>query len=213
MPSSQVSAVLPIDPEQLSLLLISTVRDYALLLLDPAGYILSWNHGAELIKGYQADEIIGRHFSCLYPPEDVAAGKPARELATAALNGRFEDIGERVRKDGSRFLADVVITTIAGPDGELRGYGEITRDITERVAAEALVKASEARLRSLIATVLDTVVDGLVTIDRSGAIQSYNKACLVDEHGGLLGASVLGKQAGIFRPERGRDPGCRERLS
>ena len=199
MPSSQVSAVLPIDPEQLSLLLISTVRDYALLLLDPAGYILSWNHGAELIKGYQADEIIGRHFSCLYPAEDIAAGKPARELAIAALSGRFEDIGERVRKDGSRFLADVVITTIAGPDGELRGYGEITRDITERVAAEALVKASEARLRSLIATVLDTVVDGLVTIDRSGAIQSYNKACI--SLFGYTPDEVVGHNVKLLMPE------------
>ena len=181
------------------MLFISTVRDYALLLLDPAGYILSWNHGAELIKGYQADEIIGRHFSCLYPPGDVAAGKPARELATAASTGRFEDIGERVRKDGSHFLADVIITTIAGPDGKLRGFGKITRDITKRVAAEALVKASEARLRSLIDTVLDTVVDGLVTIDRGGTIQSYNKACI--NLFGYTSDEVLGHNVNILMPQ------------
>ena len=83
-----------------------------------------------------------------------------------------------MRKDGSRFLANVVITAIRAPDGTLLGFGEIIRDITERVAAEALVKASETRLRSLIATVLDTVVDGLITIDRHGIIQSFNKACV-----------------------------------
>ena len=125
-----------------------------------------WNRGAELIKGYGADEIVGRHVSCLYPPEDIAAGIPERELAIAAATGRFEIIGERVRKDGSRFLANVVLTAIRAPDGELRGFGNITSDITARTAAEAVVKASETRLRSLIATVLDTVVDGLITIDR-----------------------------------------------
>ena len=89
-----------------------------------------------------------------------------------------EDIGERVRKDGSRFLANVLTTAIPGADGRLIGFGIIMRDITARLAAEDLVKASEARLRSLIDTVLDTVVDGLITIDRQGVIQSYNKACV-----------------------------------
>ena len=108
-------------------------------------------------------------------------------------------IGERVRKDGSRFLADVVITAIRTPDGTLRAFGEITRDITERVAAEAVVKASETRLRSLIATVLDTVVDGLITIDRHGIIQSFNKACV-----SLFGYppdEVIGQNVRILMPE------------
>ena len=108
------------------------MHDYALLLLDPDGRIMSWNRGAELIKGYRAEEIVGRHFSCFYPPEAVEARRPQRELEVAAATGRFEYIGERVRKDGSRFLADVVITAIRTPDGTLRAFGEITRDITER---------------------------------------------------------------------------------
>ena len=175
------------------------MHDYALLLLDPDGRIMSWNRGAELIKGYRADEIVGRHFSCLYPPEAIEAGKPERELEIAAATGRFEDIGERVRKDGSRFLADVVITAIRAPDGTLRGFGEITRDITERAAAEAVVKASETRLRSLIATVLDTVVDGLITIDRHGIIQSFNKACV--SLFGYTPDEVIGQNVRILMPE------------
>ena len=115
MPSGQPGTVVCPDPERLWPSLIAAVHEYALLLLDPDGRILSWNRAAELIKGYAADEIMGRHFSCLYPPEDVAAGMPERELVTAAATGRCETIGERVRKDGSRFLANVVITAIRGP--------------------------------------------------------------------------------------------------
>jgi PAS domain S-box-containing protein len=148
------------------------VRDYALLMLDPAGNVTSWNQGAQLIKGYAAEEIIGRSFSCFYPPEDVAAGKPGCELERAALAGRFEDTGYRVRKDGSRFLANVVITAIRGPSGELLGYGKITRDVTERLEAEERVRVSETRLRTLVNTLFDTVVDGLMTINRQGRIQS-----------------------------------------
>ena len=175
------------------------MHDYALLLLDPLGHILSWNRGAELIKGYEADEIIGRHFSCLYSAEDIAAGKPDRELEIAARVGRFEEIGERMRKDGSRFLADVVITAIPGPDGSVHGFGKITRDITKRVAAEDLVKVSEIMLRSLIDTVLDTVVDGLITTDRKGTIQSFNKACI--SLFGYAPEEVLGQNVHILMPE------------
>ena len=175
------------------------MQDYALLLLDPLGHIVSWNRGAELIYGYQADEIIGHHFSCLYSPEDIAAGKPDRALEAAARVGRYEDIGERMRRDGSRFLADVAITVIRGPDGSVHGFGKITRDVTKRVAAEELVKVSETRLRSLIETVLDTVVDGLITIDRKGTIQSYNKACI--SLFGYAPDEVLGRNVHILMPE------------
>ena len=199
MPSGQPATVVCPDPERMWPSLIAGVHEYALLLLDPDGRILSWNRGAELIKGYGADEIVGRHFSCLYPPEDIAAGEPQRELEIAADTGHFEDIGERVRKDGSRFLANVVITAIRAPDGTLHGFGKITRDITERTAAEAVVKASEARLRSLIATVLDTVVDGLITIDRTGIIQSFNKACV--SLFGYAPDEVVGQNVRILMPE------------
>ena len=178
MPSGHVATVASPDLQSLWPSFIAAVREYALLLLDPDGHVLSWNHGAELIYGYRPHEIVGRHCSQLYPEEDIEVGKPGRELEIAAATGRFESIGERVRKDGSLFLANVVITAIRAPDGGLRGFGKITSDITERSAAEAVVKASETRLRSLIDTVLDTVVDGLITIDRSGIIQSFNKACV-----------------------------------
>ena len=199
MPSGQPATVACPDPERMWPSLIALVHEYALLLLDPDGRILSWNRGAELIKGYGAAEIIGRHFSCLYPPEDIAAGVPERELGIAAATGRCETIGEHVRKDGSRFLANVVITANRAPDGTLRGFGKITRDITERTAAEAVVKASETRLRSLIATVLDTVVDGLITIDRTGIIQSFNKACV--RLFGYTPDEVVGQNVRILMPE------------
>ena len=122
-------------------LLIQGVKDYAILMLDPEGRVASWNMGAERIKGYTAEEIIGQHFSRFYLPEDVAAGEPARELAMAQLKGSFENEGWRVRKDGSRFWADVIVTAIYAPKGELRGFSKVTRDITDRKRAEDEVRA------------------------------------------------------------------------
>ena len=123
---------------------IETVRDYALLMLDPTGRIISWNAGAEAIKGYKADEIIGRHFSTFYPPESIDSGLPARELVVAARDGRFEDEGWRVRKDGTRFWANVVITALHSPDGTLIGYAKVTRDLTERRRHEEALRNNEA---------------------------------------------------------------------
>jgi PAS domain S-box-containing protein len=199
MPSSHFAPVSCPYPDRLWPPLIAAIEDYALVLLDPTGCILSWNRGAELIQGYQGVDVIGRHFSCLYPPEDIAAHKAEHALDAATATGHFEDIGERVRKDGSRFLANAVITAIPGPDGNLQGFGKITRDITERTAIEASVKTSEVRLRSLMDTVLDTVVDGLITIDRTGVIQSYNKACV--RLFGYGPEEVLGKNVHILMPE------------
>ena len=113
-------------------LIVSNVKDYAILMLDQEGRVVSWNEGAERIKGYRAEEIIGQHFARFYSAEDVSNGKPALELEEAKRNGRFEDEGWRVRKDGSRFLANVVITALRDETGQLRGFGKITRDITER---------------------------------------------------------------------------------
>jgi PAS domain S-box-containing protein len=120
-------------------LLVSEVLDYAILMLDPEGRIASWNAGAERIKGYQAQEIIGQHFSRFYPPEDVEGGKPAHELKVAAEQGRFEDEGWRVRKNGSRFWANVVITALRDGTGQLRGFAKVTRDITERKHTQDII--------------------------------------------------------------------------
>jgi len=117
-------------------LMVEGVQDYAILMLDAEGHIATWNAGAQRFKGYEAEEIIGRHFSAFYPPEDIAGGKPERELRIAAADGRLEDEGWRVRKDGGRFWANVVITALRDADGTLRGYGKITRDLTERRNAE-----------------------------------------------------------------------------
>lgn len=122
--------------EEMFRLLVSSVRDYAIFLLDPDGHIASWNEGAERIKGYRDDEIIGRHFSVFYPEEDVRAGKPDWELVVASDTGRFEDEGWRLRKDGSLFWANVVITALRDSQGELKGFGKVTRDLTMRRQTE-----------------------------------------------------------------------------
>ena len=117
-------------------LMVESVHDYAIFMLDPAGYIASWNKGAQKIKGYTPDEIIGQHFSIFYKPEDIAIGHPQRELAISAKEGRFEEERPRLRKDGSEFLANVVITPVRDADGSLVGFVKVTRDLTERRAAE-----------------------------------------------------------------------------
>ncbi len=131
-------------------LLVSSVQEYAIFILDPGGYIATWNRGAERIKGYTAAEAIGRHFSIFYPPEDVASGKPAWELVTAERDGRFEDEGWRIRKDGSRFWANVVITALRDSQGILHGFGKVTRDLTDRREAEetARLLAAEQAARA-----------------------------------------------------------------
>lgn len=128
-------------------LIIECVTDYAIFALDPDGRVCTWNMGARRLKGWEANEIIGRHFSAFYPSEDVAAGKPAWELEEAARLGRFEDEGWRVRKDGSRFWANVVITALRDEAGLLRGFGKVTRDLTvrrEREEAELRAAADRA---------------------------------------------------------------------
>ena len=119
-------------------LLIDAVRDYAIFMLDPSGRITSWNPGAQRIKGYTPDEIIGQHFSTFYTPDDIAANKPARELQLASTAGRVEDEGWRVRRDGSRFWANVVISAVRNESGTLLGFAKVTRDMTERTRLSAL---------------------------------------------------------------------------
>ena len=117
-------------------LMAEAVQDYAIFMLDPEGYVSTWNAGAKRIKGYSAEEIIGRHFSCFYPEEDILAGKPARELVDAVAQGRFEDEGWRRRKDGSAFWANVIITPVRDETGKLIGFAKVTRDVTDRMEKE-----------------------------------------------------------------------------
>jgi PAS domain S-box-containing protein len=132
-------------------LLVDCVKDYAIFMLDPQGYVVSWNAGAARIKGYTREEIVGRHFSLFYVPEEAAAGKPARELAIARQLGHVEDEGWRVRKDGSTFWANVVITAVHDESNRLRGFAKVTRDLTERRQREELERSSE-RMREFLAT-------------------------------------------------------------
>ncbi len=117
-------------------LIIESVKDYGIFMLDPNGIVASWNPGAERIKGYAAAEIIGQHFSKFYLPEEIAANKPGWELEVAAAEGRFEDEGWRVRKDGSLFWANVIITALRSPNNVLLGFAKVTRDLTERRAVQ-----------------------------------------------------------------------------
>jgi PAS domain S-box-containing protein len=127
-------------------LLVQSVRDYAIYMLDPVGRIVSWNAGAEGIKGYTPEEIIGRHVSLFYPPEELEAGKPAWELETAAREGKYEEEGWRIRKDGTRFWASILVAPLYGDDGSLLGFAKVTRDLTERLAAQERLMADQRRI-------------------------------------------------------------------
>ncbi|MET7357887.1 PAS domain S-box protein [Streptomyces sp. NPDC005562] len=156
-------------------LLVQGVLDYGIFMLDPQGYIISWNAGAERIKGYRAEDIVGQHFSVFYPPEDQASGKPQWELETAVADGRLEDEGWRVRKDGSRFWANVVITALWNDQGVLQGFGKVTRDMSERRAAQHalserrrlfdhLVQAQETERRRIAWDVHDDSIQAMVAV-------------------------------------------------
>jgi PAS domain S-box-containing protein len=129
---------------------VAAVQDYAIFMLDPEGNVTTWNSGAERIKGYRSREIIGRNFSTFYPEADVQAGKPAMELKVAAREGRFEDEGWRVRKDGSRFWANVIITAIRDDNNHLIGFGKVTRDLTDRMLAQRELDRANQELKKEI---------------------------------------------------------------
>jgi PAS domain S-box-containing protein len=133
--------------EERSRLFVDAVQDYAIFMLDPDGCVSTWNTGAERIKGYKASEIIGQHFSRFYSEQDVREGKPAWELEVATKNGRLEDEGWRVRKDGSRFWANVIITPVRNSAGDLLGFTKVTRDVTERMVAQKSLEESKQRLQ------------------------------------------------------------------
>src|SRR5215471_6581727 len=133
-------------------ILVDSVEEYAIYLLDPTGNIMTWNTGAQKIKGYTAEEIIGKNFACFYTAEDVAAEKPQRNLSEAARTGHIRDQGPRVRKDGSIFQAEIVLTALCDSSGDIRGYSKVTRDITDQIRGQeveaekiAAEKASKAK--------------------------------------------------------------------
>ncbi len=178
-----------LSPEKRLQLLIDAVTDYALFMLDPTGIVVSWNSGAQRIKGYTADEIIGQHFTRFYTPEDQDSGLPAQVLATAALEGRFEAEGWRVRKDGTRFWANVIIDPVWDKAGHVIGFAKITRDITNKKKAEEVLRLSEERFRLLVQGVTDYAIymldpEGYVTNWNSGAarIKGYAAEEIVGHH-------------------------------
>ena len=136
-------------PAETFRLLVESVKDYAIFMLDPTGHVLTWNRGAERIKGYAADEIVGKHFSKFYSEDEVRSGKCELELEVAARDGRFEDEGWRIRKDGSRFWANVVITAVRNSAGELLGFAKVTRDLTERERERVARAEAEAATADL----------------------------------------------------------------
>jgi PAS domain S-box-containing protein len=176
-------------------LLVESVRDYAIFALDPSGVILSWNAGAERIKGYSADEIIGRHFSAFYTAEDLAARKPETELLVAEREGQAADEGWRVRKDGSRFWASVVITPLRDPGGRLVGFAKVTRDLSARRRWEEALRESEERFRVLVLSVKDY---GIFMLDPQGYVVSWNEGARRIK--GYEAEEILGKHFSTFYP-------------
>ncbi len=151
--------------------LVESVRDYAIFLLDTGGHVVTWNRGARELHGYATDEVVGRHFSMFFPQADVAAGKPEQELVEAKARGSVEYEAHRVRKDGTLFWADAVLTAIHDDEGVLIGFAKVTRDLTERRRAEEAMRRSEERFRLLVDSVFDYAI---FMLDPQGHVASWN---------------------------------------
>jgi PAS domain S-box-containing protein len=161
-------------------MLVENVRDYAIILVDLDGRVLTWSPAAEHLKGYTAEEIVGQPFARFYPEEDVRRGKPQLELEAAAKSGRFEDEGWRVRKDGSRFWASVVITGLRDAAGKLRGYGKLTRDLTDRKAAEEQIRRQAQEILEMAAVPVVQVWEGVVLVPLIGTLDSQRTQQLME---------------------------------
>jgi len=175
--------------------LVENVRDYGIVALDPQGHVLTWNAGAERIMGYKPGEIIGRHFSVFYPPEDIAARKLDNKLVVAAREGRVEDEGWRLRKDGSCFWANVIVTALCDETGTLIGFGAITQDLTERRMADETLRASEQQFRLLVDRVRDYAI---FMLDPEGRIASWNAGAEAIK--GWRAAEIIGRHFSAFYP-------------
>ncbi len=187
-------------------LLVQSVTDYAIYMLDPAGIVSSWNPGAERLKGYTADEIVGQHFSRFYTEEERAAGMPDHALQQALDGGRYEAEGWRVRKDGSRFWANVVVDPIRDENGEHVGFAKITRDLTERREAEQALRRSEERFRLLVQGVTDYAI---YMLDPLGYVSSWNAGA--QRFKGYTAEEIIGKHFSSFYQPEDRAAGVPER--
>ena len=174
-------------------LLLGSVVDYAIYMIDPEGRVVSWNSGAARIKGYSEAEILGRHFSCFYTPEDIATDAPGQALAQALDTGRFETEGWRVRKDGNRFWANVVIDPMRDPAGRLIGFAKVTRDITERRSMLQALQQSEERLRLVLESVADYAI---YMLDPAGRVTTWNAGA--ERILGFGAAEILGQPVSRF---------------
>jgi PAS domain S-box-containing protein len=183
-------------------LLIQSVTDYAIYMLDPAGIVSSWNAGAERLKGYRPDEIVGQHFSRFYTPEDIERGLPARVLATALKEGRYEAEGWRIRQDGGRFWANVVVVPIRDEAGGHIGFAKITRDLTERREAEEALRRSEERFRLLVQGVIDYAI---YMLDPEGRVSSWNAGA--ERIKGYRAQEIIGEHFSRFYQPKERDAG------
>jgi PAS domain S-box-containing protein len=179
--------------------LVDSVTDYAIFMLTTSGVVASWNAGAQRIKGYRAEEILGKHFSIFYPKEDVDSGKPSRELEIAAREGRHVQEDWRVRKNGDRFWAHVSITALRDADGLLIGYSKVTRDVTElRVATEA-ARQSEERFRLMVEAVRDYAI---FLLDPDGRVATWNVGA--ERLKGYKANEIIGQHFSVFYPEEAR---------
>jgi PAS domain S-box-containing protein len=181
-------------------LLVEAVGDYAIFLLDPGGHVRTWNTGARRLKGYTDEEIVGRHFSVFYPRERREERWPETELEHALRDGRFEDEGWRIRKDGSRFWANVVITALFDEAGTHRGFAKVTRDLTERREHEEKLRRSEELFRLIIEGVRDYAI---FMLDPEGRIASWNLGAEVNT--GYIAEEVVGRHFAILYPEDKRE--------
>ncbi|NKL29262.1 PAS domain S-box protein [Rhizobium leguminosarum bv. viciae] len=191
-----------LDEEGRFRLLVDAITDYAIYMLSPEGIITSWNTGAQRFKGYRPSEILGQHFSRFYLEEDRAAGVPARALATAEKHGRFEGEGWRQRKDGTCFWAHVIIDPIRRPSGELIGYAKITRDLTERRAAEKAIRQSEEQFRRLVQGVSDYAI---YMLDPDGNVSSWNFGA--ERIKGYRPQEIIGRHFSTFYTPEDREAG------
>jgi len=183
------------ESEERLRLLINGTKDYALFMLDPKGRIASWNDGARRVKGYEADEIIGRHFSVFYTPDDIAAGEPERDLEIALLTGAHEKEGERVKKGGERIWSSTLVNPIYNESGTLKGFAKIIRDITESKIAELALVTSETLLRAVV----DGSPDAIIAVNAAGVIQSINTNGV--KMFGYERQDVVGRKVNILMPE------------
>lgn len=187
--------------------MIEEIQDYAIILMDTNGIIRNWNRGAEKIKGYSEDEIIGKHFSIFYLPEDQAVNLPQRLLSIAERTGRASQEGWRKRKDGSKFWGSITITALHDEEDRVIGYCKVTRDLTDKKAAEDRLRMSEERYHQMVAEVQDYAI---ILLDADGIIQNWNVGA--EKIKGYVTEEIIGKRFDVFYPEKDKNAALPDRL-